>query len=218
MFGNPVLFQGFGVSWTVVKCFAVAGAVLMSGAAVTFMVLVRHLKVHSYRLSPQEALQMMMDPNSISPTLDGMPSAMTMRGKAVGGGIKMEFTIDSLRKAARRGDWLTFWAEPAMACAWFVGTWMVLMIPLIKLNVPLVVQIITTAFIGLMVALVLFIPWAAIYTRIDLEPEPAGPGSDCGAGNTAEPLAAPGSPVPPPVFKPTVVDPFANRGATKPRR
>jgi hypothetical protein len=167
---NDVLIRQFGVDWTVSKCFAVAGGLFLVGGGVLFAVLVKHTGAKSYRLSPQEVGQLLSETSrGRDDPPEGIPYAHLQGARGVG--IKLSFTISSLRAAAKRADWLTFWGAPACFVSWFSGLWLVLLSILLAASAPLWLRISISAFMALMVAIVLFMPWAAIYTDIEKDTE-----------------------------------------------
>lgn len=166
------MIRQFGVDWTVSMCCAVVGGLFLVCGGVLFAVLVKHTGAKSYRLSPQEVDQLLSE-TSRGPgdPPGGLPYSHLQSTRGVG--IKLSFTISSLRAAANRADWLTFWGAPACFVSWFTGSWLVFHSILLAASAPLWLRIFVGTFMALMVAIVLFMPWAALYTDIEKDTEPS---------------------------------------------
>jgi hypothetical protein len=164
MFGNPILLERFGIAWTVAKCGLAAGGAFIVLGVVILAILFKHTKAEFSRVTGYDAAV-----GAMYPGIRPAPPGLLLYGKAVGYEVKMKANIDTLRKAAGRGDWLTFWLWPAMICSWCLGFWLVFMATFAVFRVPAILVIVTTGFIALIVLIALFMPWAAIYTKIDLD-------------------------------------------------
>ncbi len=163
MLDNPTLFHALGLSWTVAKCFGAAAVVLLLLNVLLFVILFKHTHGKAQRLSPEEAGRVALYP---VPGNDVLP----IQSEGVGVGVELSFNIDTLRKAARRGDWLEFWGFPAgMACG--VGAfWCFFMVPAVLTHSRLFAIIASVSCGPLLFLLSIFMPWAAIYTNIDADP------------------------------------------------
>jgi hypothetical protein len=165
MLENPELFQALGISWTVAKCFAAAAVFLFLVSALLFTVLFKHTRGKVRRLSPEEAgrvARYAAIPSSEPRLIDG---------KGVGAEAELSYNIDTLRKAAGRGDWLTFWGFPGCFACFFGSFWCCFM-AIAALTHSGFVAIVISVTLGLMLALSsVFMPWAAIYTDIDKDPD-----------------------------------------------
>ena len=162
MLDNPTLFQALGVSWTVAKCFGVAAVVLVLLSVLLFVILFKHTRGKVERLSPEEAGRVALYP---APSNYVLP----IQSEGVGVGVELSCNIDTLRKAARRGDRLTFWGFPALGVCTSGFFWCLFM-ALAVFGHSRLVAIIVSVFSGLLLFPFLFMPWAAIYTKIDADP------------------------------------------------
>ena len=166
MLANPVLFSRFGVAWTLVKCCLVLGGVALILGGALFAILFKHTGAEARRLSAAEAGRVALYPatGSMVPTISG---------KGVGVGVELSCSIDSLRKAAHRGDWLTFWLWPVLMTAWVGGCWLLFMAVALKTRfTPAVIAASVPCALILFVAW--FMPWAALHTKIDLDADSPG--------------------------------------------
>jgi hypothetical protein len=84
MFDTPIVVNQFGVDWTPTKWCAVVGGLLLVAATLLFVVLFKHTRAKSYRLS-QEQLNLMLqsseDRNLDSlkqPDVDDPATALTL--------------------------------------------------------------------------------------------------------------------------------------------
>jgi hypothetical protein len=167
MFSNPILFPGPGLSWTLARCCVAAGLLLMLLGALLFLILFKHVRGKVERLSPEEAGELAAN----AARRDVVP---TIRMKGVGVSAQLSFNIDTLRQAARRGDWLTFWLAPGMFVVWFIGVWLMCMAFAIAEG-SRAMAVVVSVFMTLLVLVPPFMSWAAIYTTIDMDTDgPAG--------------------------------------------
>jgi hypothetical protein len=159
-----VLFRWLGINWTLTKCLAVAGVFLMLVAAGLFIILFKHVKGKVQRMSREETWDFINHGNLMIPH-DYVGPTMLYAGPAVGVKVQLTANINTLRQAARRGDWLTFWLWPTMMSGWFIGGWLLCMS---FGRDDLVIVVVTTVPIVFLMFVAWFMPWAAIYTNIDL--------------------------------------------------
>jgi len=178
MFPNPVLLQRFGVSWTLAKAFAIAGASLLAMSAVLFYVLFKHMNGKVRRLEPYEAGRVALGRGA-----DIQRPEDVMEGKGVGVGVQISFGIDDLRLAARRGDWKTFWLCPLLLFGAFLGFSLIFNAIFAVASVPGPLAGVVDGILFLMVLFPCFLAWAAIYTNIDAGTARAVP--DAGRGASA---------------------------------
>jgi hypothetical protein len=168
MLRNPILFQQFGIAWTVAWCWLFGGLVLMCVAAALFTILFRHLGAHTRELTPEEADHVAFYAGKYTPVED-------MHGKHLWGrAAELSWNIDTLRKAANRGDWFAFWTFPTMFSLWMIGMGCVFMAMAIWAK-AVVVIVATAPILALMVILFWFMAWAAIYTNIDADADDPAP-------------------------------------------
>jgi hypothetical protein len=171
---SSILFRWLGINWTMNECMVALGALLMLVASGLFIVLFRHVKGKVQRMSREETWDLLMNAGKVGTERRTVP---VWGGPAVGVELKLNCNIDTLRQAARRGDWLTFWLWPLMLSGWFTGMWLVFLaiIP----RQPLLLVLITLVP-ALVISIAWFMPWAALYTNIDLnaDVEPPAPTSD----------------------------------------
>jgi hypothetical protein len=165
MFKNPVLFHQFGISWTVVKTGLVAGTLLMVLAAVLFTALFKHVGAKTRKLTPSESQHVAFYPGEMGIVED--VHGITWGGVAA----ELTWNIDTLRKAARRGDWFVFWVYPVMSSCWIIGFGLVLLTGMIAARFPLGMALVI-GLCSLMLGVNWFMSWAAIYTKIDAGAEP----------------------------------------------
>jgi hypothetical protein len=145
----------------------VAGGLLAIVASIQFVVLFKHVKGKVYRMSPDEAKAAMF--YGLSITNIRSPGTPLWVGPAVGYVATLSCNIDTLRKAARRGDRLTFWFWPTMMTGWCGGLWLIFLAVMMAARIPTGLIVLVTVFMGSMVAIVWFMAWAALYTKIDLD-------------------------------------------------
>jgi hypothetical protein len=167
---NAFLFEAFDIRWTVARALGALAALLLLLAFGVFLpyILVRHGRARSMT-ADELAYMGRRDPGEIRMNYVG----------ARGGRIEASASIDTLRRLAKRGDWALFCAWPAMlSCggmsfvcgcmAWAVSE------PKMSWIMTGVAAFILLTFVGI----ALFMPWAALYTNIDLDvdgPDPDNP-------------------------------------------
>jgi hypothetical protein len=78
--------------------------------------------------------------------------------------VRFSFNIDTLRNAYKRHDYFLFLGAPAMIASWFLGFWVLLS----AIELPLVLFLVISAVLVVPIAILVFMPWAAVYTNIDL--------------------------------------------------
>lgn len=167
MLQNPTLFRAFDRDWTLQNvAFALSLAcLLIAGTALTYL-LIRNGQTRALTEKEMETL---------GRTPDGNPVRMQWAG---GKGVRIEtsISIDGMRRAAKRGDWALFWAWSALFVSG--GGFFGLLIVGMALLDPKDGMFILCLGAGsglLFVLFGLFLPWAALYTNIDLGadgPEP----------------------------------------------
>ncbi|HET7540673.1 MAG TPA: hypothetical protein VFK05_12400 [Polyangiaceae bacterium] len=157
--------QAFGISWSPALCFGVAAAGTFLVSAVSFAILFKHKKGAARRLSPEEAARVAY---SEPARADAVELEWATRSKAVGVEVQLDMNIDSLRNAARRGDWLTFWLSPLVFSSFFTAGLFFSLAVMLAFSAPLSLLLIVAAFLALPVLIIWFMPWAALYTKIDL--------------------------------------------------
>jgi hypothetical protein len=145
------------------------GGLLAIVASIQFVILFKHVKGKVYRMSPEEAKSAVFYGLSVLDIRFRSLETPLWVGPAVGYVATLSCNIDTLRKAARRGDWLTFWFWPTMMTGWCGGLWLVFLSVMMAVHVPTGLIVLVTVFIGAMVAIVWFMAWAALYTKIDLD-------------------------------------------------
>ena len=165
MLTNQVIAERFGVAWTLARICALSGGAFLVLAGLLFVILFKHVGGKVRRLSPTEAGYVSV----YSAHRHYLPEPIESKG--VGYGVELTANIDTLRKAARRGDWLTFWLWPALMSSACVGLWLLFMSMCMALDVPRFVAILATATLAPIFLIAWFMPWAAIYTKIDLGAE-----------------------------------------------
>jgi len=134
-----------------------------------FVVLFKHVKGKIERMSEQETRDMFDYGATTEPYVR---RDMQSVGPIIGVKAVLTANIDTLRRAARRGDWLTFWLWPSIMSCWCIGMGLLIMAILPREPILIVVTWLIPAFI---VSVAWFMAWAAIYTNIDLnaDAEPA---------------------------------------------
>jgi len=171
MSGNSVLFHWLDINWTLTKCLAVAGVLLMLVGAALFIGLFKHVKGKVQRMSEEEALDSVLNATRTGGDIRTSP----VLGKAVGVKAELNCNIDTLRRAARRGDWLTFWLWPSMMSCGSIGICLLLLAFVPRQPIFIVLTSLMPAFI---IFVAWFMPWAAIYTNIDLNADAQPPAAD----------------------------------------
>ena len=157
-----IVMRAFGVSWTLALCFGVAAAGTFLLSVVLFVVLFKHTQGVARRLHPEEAARLAYsDPARPDET-------KLLWGKAAGVEVKLNMNIDSLRNAARHGDWLTFWLSPLLFSSAFVAGLCFSLAGMLAVDAPLAVLLSVVSFFALLLLIIWFMPWAALYTKIDL--------------------------------------------------
>jgi hypothetical protein len=173
---DPIVFHLFGISWSLGGCGIVLGGIFTIAAVIQFVILFKHLGGKPQRLSHREAERVAFYGGNLEST-----QVEAIHGPAVGVGVELNWDISTLRKAARRGDWLTFWLFVTMPASWIFGP------GLVAVSVFLIARSPPWAVIGIGAVLLLglavfwFVPFAAIYTNLDAEPT-----------DDRQPLSAPG--------------------------
>jgi len=174
---NLVLFEKYGVSWTVAKCLVVAGTLSLVLCAVLFTILFKHLKGTVRRLEPGEAGRVAFYGRSTAtPGLDEV-----IQADGAGVGVELKFGIDDLRQAARRGDWKTFWLSPVMMTCGALGFCFLMSAGLLAARVPAFAHVLVDVMVLFLIFMTWFSCWAAIYTNIDAGTARATPTAGGGA-------------------------------------
>ncbi|HEY4184574.1 MAG TPA: hypothetical protein VGP07_05860 [Polyangia bacterium] len=163
MFENVVVTQRFGVSWTMARCSAIVGAGLMVLAALLFWALFKHSKGTVRRLAPEEAGRVALYGRGAQ----APGPEEVIKGVGVGAGVELNANIDGLRKAARRGDWTTFWLWPLLLSSACIGVWFMFTAILLAASAPGLIEGVLSLLILLMLFVAWFMPWAAVHTNID---------------------------------------------------
>jgi|SRR4051812_1202079 hypothetical protein len=166
MWGNPVLFEALGVSWTAAKCLFIAGGVSVVLGAVCFLWYARHIGTRAQPLSSDEAAMVASFPVQGMDTID--PIAL---GPARGVRYGFSWNINTFRDAARRGDRVGFWLIPSMITFWVLAFQLVLTGSACLITEPgkgAQVTLFCGAFNALVLSINWFMPWAALHTKIDL--------------------------------------------------
>lgn len=173
---NPVLFRWLDINWTLNKCLIVSGVFLILVAGCIFIVLFRHVKGKVERMSKEEIGDSMFNAAKLS---SEPRTKVLWVGPAVGVKAEISCNIDTLRQAARRGDRLTFWLWPCLLSCWSLGIWSVLM-GIAPLRRDPLLAILITLIPAFILFVAWFMPWAAIYTQIDLNAslQPPAPSGD----------------------------------------
>lgn len=176
MFTNHVVLEKLGISWTLAKCFLVVAAALLGVSAVLFVILFKHTKASVRRLSKDEATLVTVYGRASDVGLDPNPAALAGYGM-VGGAAELKMDIDGLRNAARRRDWTTFWFWPIMLTTFISSIWSAVAAGLVAAGQGQgFLMVLLSAFVGLFLLIVWFMPWAAVYTNIDAGTAGATPG------------------------------------------
>jgi hypothetical protein len=165
MSNTPVLFRWLDINWTLTKCLVVAGVFLMLVGAGLFLILFKHVKGKVERLNREEVWNDFNTNFGVGIRTDYLAPTMLYRGPAVGVKAQLTANINTLRQAARRGDWLTFWLWPSILSGWSIGVWLLFMAFCRR---DLVIAVLVTVVPAFILLVAWFMPWAAIYTNIDL--------------------------------------------------
>jgi hypothetical protein len=172
MWGNPVLFEALGVSWTAAKCLFIGAGLSAILGAIGFVWYGRHIGVRAQPLGSDEAAMVASFPAQGTDIV--VPIAM---GPARGVSYGFSWNINTFRDAARRGDRVGFWLLPTTITFWclafqflFTGIGCLITEP----GKGLIATLACGAFIALMLFINWFMPWAALHTKIDL-PQSAAP-------------------------------------------
>jgi hypothetical protein len=170
MFKNPFLFHALGTDWRLSKFCVACGLAVMLIGVLFFVALAFHTKAHWRRLSSADAANVAFHGSSgrgeVLPATTGVGVA--------GAEIQLTMDIDGLRRAARRGDWMSFFLWPISMSCWIIGTWLVFTAFL--LYTPPGFWVMVSIFLLGMEGITLFMPYAAIFTNIDAGVDgPAGP-------------------------------------------
>ncbi|HTQ03521.1 MAG TPA: hypothetical protein VMI54_06675 [Polyangiaceae bacterium] len=143
---------------------------LFALAALTFWIVFKHVGAQARRLDREEAGEFALYGASTgAPNPDELASFQkTVIGPAAGTEVELHFGIDDLREAHRAGDWKIFWLWP-VAMSSFVGAIAGLLeAAMLLAGAPWGIQLAVGAFVFLFVAVIWFMPWAAVHTKIDL--------------------------------------------------
>ena len=161
LFDNPILFRAWDIDWSVIKVCLATCLSLWLLAGLCGWILARHTEGAKWqKVSSAEAADLAVNAGRAPHERFGQVYA----GKAVGASGEISISIDGLRQAARRGDWLTFWLWPILITFGFGGAWFLFVG--LTLEMPwfsILVSIFCLAPIGVS----WFMPWAALYTNID---------------------------------------------------
>jgi len=153
-----------------VGCLALAGSCLLGVAALLFWLLMKHLRVGVRHLDPDEAARLAFarsfPDTSSSSDLVSREAVLTTGGAGVE--VELSFGIDDLREAFRANDRKTFWLWPTSMSSFILGLGSLLAALLLLLSVPWVIQGIVALFSLLMLLVIWFMQWAAVYTKIDV--------------------------------------------------
>ena len=187
MLKNHVVLEKLGISWTLAMCLLVGAAVLCGLSAMLFAILFKHTKASVRRLSKDEAAMVALYARTAEIQPGPVPVIVGAHGMT-GAAAELKIDIDSLRNAARRGDWMTFWIWPIMLTGFVSGVGAALAAGLVAAGEGQgFLMILLLGFVGLFVSFVWFMPWAAVYTKIDLGTAGAGTtpgGSPSGLGRS----------------------------------
>jgi len=172
-----VWFRWLDIDWTLTKCLAAAGVFLMLVGGGLFFVLFKHVKGKVGRTSRAEVWDDINSSFGVGIRTDFLAPTMLYAGPAAGVKVQLKANIDSLRQAARRGDWLTFWLWPSLLSSWSIGVWLLFMAFCRR---ELLLAILISVIPGFILLVAWFMPWAAIYTNIDLnaDAQQPAPGDD----------------------------------------
>jgi hypothetical protein len=127
--------------------------------------LARHAKAHWRKLSANEAARVAF--HAVTAPGEVLPASTVASFGAVGAEIKISIDIDGFRRAWRTGDWITFFLWPVSMSGWTIGFWLVFSGIFILSGTPPALFILTSIFALGMEGIVLFMPFAAIFTNID---------------------------------------------------
>jgi hypothetical protein len=172
MVENTVLGVLFGISVTVVKLTLAVGVTLILTSALLFWRLMRHTKVQSRPLPPDELGELLTGPHPAA----GERLLYAKAFRASGRSVEFTFNIDTLRNAYERRDHFLFWGAPAALGSCFLGAWVLTF----AAQLPWFLFLPISPFFVLVLAMSIFMPWAAVYTNIDL-------GADSPNGAPSEP-------------------------------
>jgi hypothetical protein len=163
MFEDPFLFHALGTHWRLSKfCVACGGALMLVGVLFA-LVLAVHTKTHWRKLNATEAARVAF--HAARAPGEVLPAGNVASVGARGAEIQMSIDIDGFRRAARRGDWLTFFLWPISLSCWIIGMWMVF--TAFMLYMPPAAWVILSIFVLVMEGICLFMPFAALFTNID---------------------------------------------------
>jgi hypothetical protein len=177
MVENVLLFEAFDIRWTLARTLAAAaGAFLLFAFGVLLpYILVSHGRKRAMT-SDELAYMGRHDPDEVRMNYVG----------ARGARVEARASIDTLRRLAKRGDWALFCAWPSMMTAG--GMSFVCGCLAEAVSEPKAFWLFTgiAAFIALVFVGIggLFMPWAALYTNIDLGVDGPDPDSRLSAGPT----------------------------------
>jgi len=164
---SPVLFRWLGIGWTSTTCMLAAGLSFMLLGVILFLILFKHTKSKVERMSDQETRDFIEYGELTEPY--GPPRSMQAVGPVVGAKAVMAANINTLRQAARAGDWLKFWLWPCMGSCWSIGLGLFIT-AVCPRDIGLIIVIwLVPAFL---VFVAWFMAWAAIYTNIDINADP----------------------------------------------
>jgi hypothetical protein len=163
MFKDPFLFHALGTHWRLSKFCLVCGGALMLMGVLCAVVLAIHSKTHWRKLNATEAARLAFQAARAPDEV--LPAGTVASVGAAGAEIQMSMDIDGLRRAARRGDWLTFFLWPISMHCWIIGACMVF--TAFTVYMPPAAWVIISIFLLGMEGISLFMPFAAIFTNID---------------------------------------------------
>jgi len=161
MWREQVLIRAFDIDWTVLKSvFAVSFVgLLWTGVLMTY-ILKRAGKGRALTADELSTLGRSADPNQVRMRWVG----------AKGGRVEANANIDTLRRAAKRGDWWFFWAWPCMlvSAGMSFGLFFFGVLASAR-DTPIAIYV--AVAIGVLPFLTIppFMAWAALYTDIDLD-------------------------------------------------
>jgi hypothetical protein len=158
MLDNRVLFHVGSRPWTLAAVCMVLGVVLLVvGGSLLAALLVRH--GDSRRLTGREASRVAFNADRLGGEL------RPIHGPATGVETRVSFSIGDLRRARESGDMLMFWAVPVMLTTWSAGFAFMSLAAAVWARAPVILA-------GLIVLVPMFLvgcfmPWAAIYTKLE---------------------------------------------------
>lgn len=161
MWRDQVLIRVFDIDWTILKLiFALSFAgLLWTGLLMTY-ILRRAGKGRPLTAEELSTLGRSPDPNQVRMRWVG----------AKGGRVEANASIDTLRRAAKRGDWWYFWAWPCMLVSGGVSAGLFFFgLFASARETPTVIYVTVAISILPFLTIPPFMVWAALYTNIDLD-------------------------------------------------